>query len=467
MALLCRFNRARPLRNNALLVFSVVVIFWLQPVLPIRGLDFWLPCATLGLAALGWALTSSPAEHDRRATITTLLIVAATVLLLSLTRYLGAAGLLTASRPPQALTVLLVLIVLFGALYALSTASRRSHLSLGLAIALLLLLFMALKWPPLTLTLSSWLRGLTGQSRQLASALDIRWLGFSYIAFRLIHTLRDRQVGRLPRMTLQEYLVYILFFPAITAGPIDRAERFINDLRADYTPRAPQVGAGLQRLVIGLFKKFVLADTLALISLNGANAAQVESTGWLWLLLVAYSLQIYFDFAGYTDIAIGMARLMGVSLPENFRAPYLKPNLARFWDSWHMTLTQWFRAYFFFPLTRLFRSRAKRLPAWLVLLLTQLATMVLIGLWHGITANFALWGVWHGLGLFIQNRWTAWTQPLAARLQTKPALHRALKVFSIFLTFTYVTLGWVWFTLPSPDLSLRVLARALGIGGGL
>ncbi len=465
VALLCRYERTRHLRNPLLLIVSVVVIFWLQPALPIRGLDFWLPCATLALTILGWALTSSPGENDRRATIVTMLIVAGSVLLLSLTRFLAMNGTITASRPPQTLTVLLVLLSGSGALLVLSLAGRRFRSSLGLAIFLLLLLFLVLKLPVLTLTLSTWLRGLTGQSRELASALDIRWLGFSYIAFRLIHTLRDRQAGRLPQMSLQEYLVYILFFPAISAGPIDRSERFIKDLRTNYSTSAQDFGSGITRLVIGLFMKFVLADTLALFSLNGTNGAQVDSAGWLWLLLVAYSLQIYFDFSGYTSIAIGMGRLMGIRLPENFRAPYLKPNLTRFWDSWHITLTQWFRAYFFFPLTRFFRTQAKWLPAWLVMLLTQLATMVLIGLWHGVTVNFALWGLWHGVGLFIQNRWSSWTQPVATRLQKMPILNGVKTALSVALTFTYVTLGWVWFTIPDPELAMRVLGRVLGFGG--
>jgi len=98
--------------------------------------------------------------------------------------------------------------------------------------------------------------------------------------------------------------------------------------------------------VIGLFKKFALADSLALIALNAVNAGQVKSSGWMWLILYAYAFQIYFDFSGYTDIAIGMGRWLGIRLPENFAHPYLKPNLTLFWNSWHITLAQWFRAYF-------------------------------------------------------------------------------------------------------------------------
>ena len=465
--LICSFKRTRHWRALLLLVSSVAVIFWLQPALPIRGLDFWLPCATLTLAGLGWVLTSAPAERQRRETRLTLVIVTATVLVIALTRYFTSSGILSASRPPQTLTVLAVVLVSLGLLVVVARFNERFKPGLPLAILLILLLFLVLKLPALTLAASGLLRGLGGQSRELASALDVRWLGFSYIAFRLIHTLRDRQVGRLPPMTLQEYLVYILFFPSISAGPIDRSERFIKDLREEFIPGAADLGAGGTRVVLGLFKKFVLADTLAMVSLNTSNAAQVDAAGWLWLMLLAYSLQIYLDFSGYTDIALGMARFMGIRLPENFHAPYFKANLTRFWDNWHITLTQWFRAYFFFPVTRFLRTRAKWMPAWLVILVTQLSTMVLIGLWHGITLNFMLWGAWHGVGLFVQNRWSAGTQRLAARWQTKAALHHVITITSTLLTFLYVTLGWVWFTLPETGLSLRVLARLFGIGGGL
>src|SRR5690606_13438773 len=96
-----------------------------------------------------------------------------------------------------------------------------------------------------------------------------------------------------------------------------------------------------QRIVIGLFKKFVVADALALMALNDTLATQVRYTGWMWIILYAYTFQIYFDFSGYTDIAIGIARLVGIKLPENFSSPYTKPNLTQFWNSWHITLTQW------------------------------------------------------------------------------------------------------------------------------
>jgi alginate O-acetyltransferase complex protein AlgI len=215
------------------------------------------------------------------------------------------------------------------------------------------------------------------------------------------------------------------------------------------------------RLAVGIFKKFAVADTLALVALSAQNAAQAHSTFWLWILLYAYAGRIYFDFSGYTDIALGLGRLMGFKLPENFDQPYLKPNLTLFWNSWHMSLAQWFRAYFFNPLTRALRSRP--LPPWLIILIGQAGTMVLIGLWHGVTWNFAAWGVWHAVGLFVHSRYAEFTRPRLGWLEARPALGRAATVAGALLTFHYVVLGWVWFALPNLTLSLSVFGRLFGL----
>lgn len=462
------FERTRALRKPLLLIFSVGVIFWLQPALPIRGLDFWLPVGTLFLTALGWVVTSKPKERNMGESISTAGIIIGVVIVIALTRYLGVSGVITPSRPPQTALVLVVLVCVTGITSLLYLGGFRTHrygnLVHFIGILIILLIFVMLKLPSLTLWVSGLLREWGGQSRELASALDLRWLGFSYIAFRLIHTLRDRQSGRLPAMALDEYFIYVLFFPAISAGPIDRGERFIKDLRRPKPPNAELLGGAGKRLVVGLFKKFVIADLLAIIALNPTNAAQVQFAGWAWLVTVAYAFQILFDFSGYTDIAIGLGLLMGVKLPENFNNPYLKPNLTQFWNNWHMSLTQWFRAYLFNPLTRALRSGSRSMPAWLVILITQLVTMTLIGLWHGITLNFILWGAWHGLGLFIQNRWSDLTKPLSARIQQRIGLNRAVSTLTTLLTFGFVALGWVWFALPSIELSLRVFGRLFGMG---
>jgi len=453
-----------------LLAGSVLAIYWMQPSMPVRHMDFWLPTATLGLAVLVWAVTrerretSENSEKREKGRIGEnwwgAAVLAAIVLLVGLTRYLpDPACCITPTRPPD-IWKIMAAIGMFGlAAFGLAKVSPSRRKLPQLVTLLLIGVFIGLKTEPLAQAAAAGLRALSGQSTRLASALDIRWLGFSYIAFRLIHTLRDRLTGKLPALSLSEFITYIIFFPAFTAGPIDRVQRFTQDLRK-LEPGA--VSSGGQRILLGIFKKFAIADSLALIALNATNASQVTSSLWLWVLLYAYALRIYFDFSGYTDIAIGLGKLMGFNLPENFERPYLKPNLTTFWNSWHITLAQWFRAYFFNPLTRAMRSGARKYPLWLVVLTGQLSTMLLIGLWHGITWNFAAWGLWHGVGLFIHSRWSEATRARLAGLAAQPRLQRSFSVAGTLLTFHYVVLGWVWFALPSMELSGKVLLKLFG-----
>ncbi len=452
-------------RGLILMLASILAIFWLQPTTPVRFLDFWLPVATLFITIGSWLLTAEPDQKRSHANLVTLALVTVTVLLIALTRYLGLADLLGGIRPPQFGQVVIgtAILLAFSWLVARLSSSKKFWLIGG--IIFLLVLFVILKTPIMALAGSIVLRGLVGQSLASASPLDIRWLGFSYVAFRLIHTLRDRMSGRMPQVSLQDYLTYVIFYPAFSAGPIDRLPRFIKDLQQPLILFSPQLGDAFYRLAVGIFKKFALADSLALLALNSQNAAQLESIGFSWLMVYAYAFLIYFDFSGYTDIAIGLGQLLGITLPENFNRPYLKTNLTQFWNNWHITLTQWFRAYFFNPFTRSLRSKYRALSVGWIVLITQLSTMVLIGLWHGVSWNFVLWGLWHGLGLFINNRFSDWVKPRLSSLKMQPRTQRGLDVLNTVLTFHFVALGWIWFALPSVPLSLGVFARLFGLAG--
>jgi len=463
-ALLLRLIFPGKLRSWGMLAISILAIYWLQPALPIRNMDFWFPTATLGLIFLSWGLAANKDQlKDPQNTLAGGFTLAV-VVLISLTRFLSLEGLVTPTRPPQIhLTLSLLALFALGAIL-LTHFSQPTRPAISIGVAALLLLFLVLKTPALTTFLSMGLRRLMGQDPTLAYATDLGWLGFSYVAFRLIHTMIDRINGRLADIQLDEYLVYTLFFPAFVAGPLDRLERFRKDLNNPQPLDADQTFQSGRRLASGLFRKFILADSLALMALSGTNAVQVQSTGWMWLLLFAYSLQIYFDFAGYTDIAIGTGRLLGFQLPENFNQPYLKPNLTQFWNNWHMTLTQWFRSYYFFPLTRYLRGK-KDLPVPLVIFITQFSTMLVIGLWHGVTRNFLIWGAWHGLGLFLHNRWHALIGPRLADLQAgKPGAARLIKAGGMLLTFLFVSLGWVWFALPDTRSALSAFSFLFGVG---
>jgi alginate O-acetyltransferase complex protein AlgI len=464
---------------------SLVAVYWLQPPLPIRFSDYILPSATILLTVLTWWVTrksgageqSDSAREDKL----TLTITAAVIVALSLMRYVDAEYRLTASRPPAPLMVAMTLGLLgvgfAGVCWLLTRRSKSTargteiHVNrrlLSVFIILIIVLVVVLKTETLSTGVSRFWRGLTGQNTSLASPIDLQWLGFSFVAFRLLHTFRDRQTGLLPALSLREYLSYVIFFPSYTAGPIDRAERFVDDYRVLPTIKgldAPRFAMGLERIVIGMFKKFVIADLLVRgISLNASSASQAQSSLGLWILLYGFAFRIYLDFGGYSDIAIGIGLLFGVKLPENFRRPYLRSNISAFWQSWHITLSKWVRYYIFTPLSRSMLRQPSRPSNTLIVLCAHMSTMIVIGLWHGVTLNFLFWGIWHGLALFVHKVWSDSTRKWYIGLDTRPRRKRAWTVLAWFVTFNYVSIGWVWFALPTISLSTSTLGKMFGIG---
>ncbi len=448
-------------------------MYWLQPSMPLRYLDFWLPTAALALTVWVWASvrggppaegppTEGPPVEGGKTGWGSILILLGTVMFVAVLRYVEPVCCLTPTRPPQIAIVIAALGGVVGIGWALGKGKTVWVVN-GISV-LLIVILIVLKTPALAQAASAGVRALSGQNVDLATPFDLRWLGFSYLAFRLVHVLRDAATGRVPQLALDEFVLYATFFPAYTAGPIDRVQRFVGDVRAPARGGENLLPAGT-RIAVGVFKKFVLADGLALIALSETNAGQVLSSGWAWGLLYAYALRIYFDFSGYTDLAIGIGRLAGVKLPENFDAPYGKPNLTAFWNSWHMTLAQWFRAYYFNPLTRALRGRAlwgRKVPIPAVIFLTQVTTMILIGLWHGVTWNFLVWGAWHGVGLFVHNRWNEAFRARYAQWEGSPRLKRVFGGAGTLLTFHFVTLGWVWFALGQPRVAWAFFTKLLG-----
>lgn len=450
-------------RKWVLFVTSVVAIYWLQPAIRIRRLDFAFPSLTLVIVILSWLASRDRDQSWRREDTITATATGLIVLVLSLGRYLVEDYRLTPSRPPDLLTVGLWLAGAFLCLLVAAQVTRRTTRSILPIVLLILGLFVILKTQSLAEEASQQLRKWVGQDPSLATATELQWLGFSYVAFRLIHTLRDRQVGRLPALTLREYITYAIFFPAFTAGPIDRAERFLEDLQQLPGPDAARFTQGGMRIAIGIGKKFVLADSLAYFSLNATNADQAQTAGGVWLLLYAYAFQLYLDFSGYSDIAIGIGQLFGIKLPENFNQPYIKRNITQFWQSWHITLSQWVRFYVFSPLTRFLLMRPRKPSPTLLALIGQITTMIVIGLWHGVTWHFVAWGLWHGVGLFIHKVWSDRTRQFYLNLRKQPRAAKVIELVGIVVTFHFVVLGWVWFALPDIDTSWNVFLKLFGL----
>ncbi len=266
-------------------------------------------------------------------------------------------------------------------------------------------------------------------------------------------------------LNFKSTLIYALFPPTLIAGPIDRLPRFQSDLaQIDQPFRSDFAAEGAWRILVGAFKKFVLADFLAHLPLNLAQYPGNTSPWLLWLVLYGYGFMLYFDFAGYSDMAIGAAKLLGFNVPENFIAPYLKTNLAKFWQSWHITLSSWARDYVFFPLARTLRMKATRLPSNGAALISHLATMLVIGLWHGFAWTFVAWGIWHALGLFIVKLWGDFTRARGARARHMKAT-RPILLANWFVTFNFVMLGWVFFSAHDLPTAVKVFGRLFGVNG--
>ena len=451
-------------RLMAILIVSSATPFLLQSALPIPYLDFILPSMTIMISIICWALVNTDGRPFRqKADRLTLAAVLGTVLMVSLMRYVDPAFRLTPSRPPETLHVLLGMAVYMGLLAYIAIHASRP-VAAACVLLLILVLFIIFKTEAFSISLSAALREQSGRNSQLASSSDLLWLGYSFLAFRLIHTLRDARTGILPAMNLAEYLRYVLFFPAFIAGPIDRAERFIKDERqAPGDAVETAYPEALIRIARGLFLKFVLADTLGQgMALSPDLADQVTDTGWSWLLLYGYGLRLYADFAAYTDIAIGIGLLLGIRLPENFRRPYRQLNITAFWQSWHITLSTWVRSYVFTPLSRTLLKQKNKPSTWLIVLSAQLSTMILIGLWHGISLNFLIWGIWHAAGLFVHKQWSDRTRSLYRRVQQSPVQAGLWRFAAWFLCLNYVMLGWVWFVLSDTQQALRYFGGLFG-----
>jgi D-alanyl-lipoteichoic acid acyltransferase DltB (MBOAT superfamily) len=453
-------------RSSALLAGTLLAIIWLLADDGVTDADSVLLAGTLGMVLLvWWVVQPAPTDDDSEAeTAQSQVIPALFVAGIGLV-WLASAGVIegvTAGFAVAGGGAVGIAAVGLPRIVPRSDASTARRTAAAL-IALIVVLLVILKYPSLADYAGF---SLSWDALSLAEASPFIWLGFSYIAFRLIAALLDFRAGRLKVAPgLVDFTVYVLFFPAFTAGPIDRAQRFIPDLQAARGLDAVRVVEGGGRIAIGVVKKFVIADSLALIALSPTIIARTETAAGLWLLVYLYSFQIYLDFSGYSDVAIGLGRLYGINLPENFDRPYLQPNIQQFWQRWHMTLSTWFRVYFFTPFSRfLLQSRFKP-PQYVMILIVQISTMALIGLWHGMTANFLVWGVWHGVGLFLFRLMADTTRGWYKRVSAHTWSRRVIYGLSVLATFHFVAIGWVFFALPNMSMSVDTIARLFGLSG--
>ncbi len=276
-------------------------------------------------------------------------------------------------------------------------------------------------------------------------------VGVSFFTFQAITYVVDIYRGQLARSSVLDFAIYLAFFPHLVAGPIVRAGEFLPQLKAPQVPTQRQASGAAFLILGGLFKKVVIASNLGSAIVDPVFAAPSQhSAPEILLAIYAYAIQIYADFSGYTDMAIGIALLFGFTFPQNFDRPYAAASLQEFWRRWHMTLSRWLRDYLYIALGG---NRRGRLLTYRNLVLT----MVLGGLWHGAATTFIAWGLFHGVGLAIE-RW--WGERRAA--STEPGLSFAGQIWvQRFLIFHLVCIAWVLFRASSFDRALTIYWRAL------
>jgi len=258
-------------------------------------------------------------------------------------------------------------------------------------------------------------------------------VGISFFTFQTISYILDVFRGKCqPVKSIVDFGFYVSFFPQLVAGPIVRASEFIPQLYKKYMITREEFGFALFMILKGLFKKMVLGDYLAVNFIDRVFETPTLFTGFENLMaLYGYSLQVYCDFAGYTDIAIGVALLMGFRLPRNFNSPYKAENVGDFWRRWHISLSSWLKDYLYIPLGG---NRKGKLRTNINLMLT----MLIGGLWHGADMKFIIWGGLNGVGLLIYKFW----KKISPYEHKKGLLVHAWK---IFITFNFITFTRIWF----------------------
>ena len=272
-------------------------------------------------------------------------------------------------------------------------------------------------------------------------------LGISFFTFQQIWYLHEVYTGAFPDAPAPaEYLTYSFFFPTVSSGPILKPQNFFPQLR-EASPQPRDTAAGLYALGLGLAKKVLLADNLGVLVNNGWGNLDGLTAPTAWCVILGYTLQLYFDFSGYCDIASGCARLLGLRLPVNFDSPYRSLSVTEFWKRWHMTLTAFLRECVYFPLGGSRRGQGRTY-------LNILVVYLISGIWHGAGWTFIVWGLLHGAAQVTERLWGG----------RRDALPKWLRWV---MTFFFLNLAWVFFRAPDISAAAALLKTAVtgGFGG--
>jgi D-alanyl-lipoteichoic acid acyltransferase DltB (MBOAT superfamily) len=284
-------------------------------------------------------------------------------------------------------------------------------------------------------------------------------LAISFFTFTQIAYLVDTFRGGTPKHSFLDYCLFVTFFPHLIAGPIVRHwEIFPQITDKKFRFFHEDFSVGLTIFLIGLFKKVLFADTIAIYATPvfsaAANCTQVTFFE-AWGGILAYTLQIYFDFSGYSDMAIGLARMFGIKFPVNFNSPYKATSIIDFWRRWHITLSRFLRDYLYIPLGGSLKGSTRRY-------INLMITMILGGLWHGANLTFVFWGTLHGFYLIVNHAWRAFLKAIGFKSTANNWLSIS---FNKILTFLAVAVGWVFFRSESPSAAIAILYGMMGKNG--
>lgn len=276
-------------------------------------------------------------------------------------------------------------------------------------------------------------------------------VGISFYTFQTMSYTIDVYRKKLRHTdNILEFAIFIAFFPQLVAGPIVRAIDFLPQIKRDIVLTSRNFQIGLQIFLYGMIKKVLIADRLAYFVDNVYQCPQLYSSATIWFTVIAYSIQIYCDFSGYSDMAIGLARIMGFELTKNFDLPYISKSPTEFWRRWHISLSTWLKDYLYIPLGGNRKGIIRQN-------INLLLTMILGGLWHGASLTFVFWGFLHGLALVIHKSYKKFKSNLIIGKAFFES--NTYKIISWLFTYVFVIICWVFFRSQTFDVAFTIIKK--------
>ncbi len=367
--------------------------------------------------------------------------------------------------PSYILILFFIILVDYGAAFLIDGSSgRKRKVFLAMSIVANVGLLAFFKYYGFAADNVANLANFLGWNYSLPALAFILPLGLSFHTFQAMsYTIEVYRGNQKPEKHLGIYALYVLFYPQLVAGPIERPQNLIHQFYERHDFDYDRVTSGLKLMLWGFFKKMVIADKAAIfvdVVYNNVHSYQGVS---LWVATILFAFQIYCDFSGYSDIAIGSARVLGIKLMDNFKQPYFAKSIAEFWQRWHISLSSWFRDYLYIPLGG---NRVSRIRWYLNIMIVFLVS----GLWHGANWKFVIWGALHGfyqlvgisknnLKEYIKRILSSWT---AVQLESMNYYFlQTYKFFQVVITFMLVSFAWIFFRAPNIDDAFYVVRNLL------